>query len=168
MLFKKILVAVDRSVTSQEVFHRALSLAKQNQASLMLVHVLSGDEENSPLWIPTHTDSVYWEAGAETDLDNWRRQWENYEQQGLSQLRQLITEVHEAGINGEFRQLTGSAGRNICHLAWSWQADLIVVGNRGRSGLTELFLGSVSNYVLHHAPCSVLMVKNSVSAASDS
>ncbi|GAB4535875.1 MAG: universal stress protein [Pleurocapsa sp.] len=159
MLFQKILVAIDNSAASQEVFQRALSLAKQNQGSLMLVHVLSGDEENSPLWIPTHSDSVYWEVGAETDLDNWRKQWEVYEQEGLNKLRKLIAQVHQAEINGEFRQLTGSAGRNICHLASSWQADLIVVGNRGRSGLSEFFLGSVSNYVLHHAPCSVLTVK---------
>ncbi|MGQ9872468.1 universal stress protein [Leptodesmis sp.] len=38
-------------------------------------------------------------------------------------------------------------------------ADLILIGNRGHTGLKELFLGSASNYVLHHAPCSVLTVK---------
>lgn len=158
-MFQKILVAIDNSATSQAVFERALSLAKQNQANLMLLHVLSGDEENSPMWIPTHSDSTYWEAGAETDLDNWRKQWETYEQEGLTKLRQLIAKAHQVGINAEFRQIAGSPGRHICHLAWSWQADLIVVGNRGRSGVKELFLGSVSNYVLHHAPCSVLTVK---------
>ena len=45
-------------------------------------------------------------------------------------------------------------------MANSWQADMIIVGNRGRSGLSEFFLGSVSNYVMHHAPCSVLVVHN--------
>jgi nucleotide-binding universal stress UspA family protein len=33
------------------------------------------------------------------------------------------------------------------------------MGRRGRTGLSELFLGSVSNYVTHHAPCSVLTLK---------
>ena len=159
MLFQKILVAIDNSDTSRAVFERALSLAKQNQASLMLLHVLSGDDENSPVWIPTHMDSIYWETGAQTDLDNWRKQWETYEQEGLVKLRQLIAEAHQAGIDAEFRQIAGSPGRHICHLAWSWQADLIIVGNRGRSGVGELLLGSVSNYVLHHAPCSVLTIK---------
>ncbi|CCQ49032.1 hypothetical protein CWATWH8502_2292 [Crocosphaera watsonii WH 8502] len=37
--------------------------------------------------------------------------------------------------------------------------DVIVMGHRGISGLQEFFLGSVSNYVLHHAPCSVLIVQ---------
>jgi len=36
---------------------------------------------------------------------------------------------------------------------------LVVVGRRGHSGLSELFLGSVSNYVLHRAPCSVLTIQ---------
>jgi nucleotide-binding universal stress UspA family protein len=38
-------------------------------------------------------------------------------------------------------------------------ADLIVVGSQGRSGLQRLLLGSVSHYVVNHAPCSVLVVK---------
>ncbi|MGF1516635.1 MAG: universal stress protein, partial [Nodosilinea sp.] len=51
-----------------------------------------------------------------------------------------------------------SPGRVICTLAKTWAADLIVVGSHRRKGLSELFLGSVSNYVMHHAPCSVLVV----------
>jgi len=46
----------------------------------------------------------------------------------------------------------------ICELAIDWNADLIMMGRRGRSGIAEFFLGSVSNYVLHHAPCSVQIV----------
>ena len=71
-------------------------------------------------------------------------------------------------LNTEFRQLPGSPGRTICHLAWSWQADLIIVGNQGRSRIGELLLGSVSNYVLHHAPCSVLTVKNYIREKNES
>ncbi|MDB9482953.1 universal stress protein, partial [Dolichospermum circinale CS-537/05] len=41
---------------------------------------------------------------------------------------------------------------------------LIMMGRRGRSGLAEFFLGSQSNYVLHHAPCSVQIVHLPVSS----
>ena len=52
----------------------------------------------------------------------------------------------------------------ICELAKFWNADLIIMGRRGRSGLAEVFLGSESNYVLHHAPCSVQIVHLPVSS----
>ena len=51
-----------------------------------------------------------------------------------------------------------SEGWEICQRAKVWQADLIIVGSHGRTGLSELFLGSVSNYVMHHAPCSVMVI----------
>jgi nucleotide-binding universal stress UspA family protein len=47
----------------------------------------------------------------------------------------------------------------ICQVAKDWGAELIMVGRRGNSGLSELILGSVSNYVVHHAHCSVLIVQ---------
>jgi nucleotide-binding universal stress UspA family protein len=44
-------------------------------------------------------------------------------------------------------------------VARTWNADLIVIGRRGLRGLAEMFLGSVSNHVIHHAHCSVLVVQ---------
>ncbi len=161
-MFKKILVAVDSSTMSRIIFERALQLAQQHQASLMLLHILSGEDENSPQPIPPNIDSMYWAPGTELDLDSWRQQWKNYESECLEQLKAYVTEAINLGVNAQFRQISGSIGRTICQIAGTWQADLIVIGNRGRTGLKELFLGSVSNYVLHHAPCSVLTLKSVV------
>ena len=47
-MFNRILVAVDRSEMSMKVFEQALSLAKITSANLMLLHVLSQEEEGSP------------------------------------------------------------------------------------------------------------------------
>ncbi|MGP1384853.1 MAG: universal stress protein [Thainema sp.] len=43
-------------------------------------------------------------------------------------------------------------------LAKNWGADLIMMGSHGRKGLNEMLLGSASNYVVHHATCSVMVV----------
>jgi len=39
---------------------------------------------------------------------------------------------------------------------------VIMIGRHGRTGLAEFFLGSVSNYVMHHAPCSVLTIQGPI------
>jgi nucleotide-binding universal stress UspA family protein len=50
-------------------------------------------------------------------------------------------------------------GREICESADAYGADMIVIGSHGSSHTGELLLGSVSQYVLHHASCPVLVVR---------
>lgn len=57
------------------------------------------------------------------------------------------------------RVLCGSPQSAIVEEAKNWGADLIVVGSHGYGFLERIFLGSVSNAVVHHAPCSVLVVR---------
>lgn len=158
-MFKKILAAIDMSDMGKLVFARALSLAAQNQAHLLLLHALSPEEENSPLPIPPDLTQLYPAVGNDLTLESWRQQWEEFEREGLEKLQTYVQEAAIAGIKPEYQQILGSAGRKICELAQEQEVDLIVIGHRGRRGLKELFLGSVSNYVLHHADCSVLMVQ---------
>jgi nucleotide-binding universal stress UspA family protein len=159
-MFHKILVALDLSDMSWSVLGKATSLAKQANASLMLLHVLSSDEEGSPAF-PGFYGLEFYPAMHSQALDAYQRKWEAYKQQGFDFLKLQAEEAIAQGIPTEFTQSAGSPGLNICNLAKNWGADLIVVGRRGRSGFSELLLGSVSNYVLHHATCSVLTVHRS-------
>lgn len=158
-MFRKILVAMDTSSMSNSVFDEALTLAKAMGASLMLLHVLSPEENNSPniLMFP---NLGYYPGFSSGSVDIYQKQWQRLEQYGIELLRSRQEEATKAGITTEFTQNYGSPGRTICDVAQTWGADTIVMGRRGHSGLTELILGSVSNYVLHHAPCSVLTVQH--------
>jgi nucleotide-binding universal stress UspA family protein len=100
-------------------------------------------------------------------LELYQRQWEAYERVGLEMLRSRAQVARDAGLAVEFTQNPGSPSRVICELAEMWKADLVVVGRRGRSGFSELLMGSVSNYVLHHAPCSVLIIHPNPSGKSE-
>lgn len=165
-MFEKILVAVDLSKNSKQVFDAALSLAKANNANLMLLHVVSEEEVGSPT--PILPSLEYYPSVYERNMELYQQQREMLVKQGMELLRSRHRETIAAGVNGEFRQLSGSPGRIICDLASVWNADLIVTGRRGRTGLSEFFLGSVSNYVLHHAPCSVLTVQHQVQPQAES
>lgn len=158
-MHSKLLVAVDQSPAAQNVLQQAMDLAQSYAAKLLLLHVISAEEKGSPIPIPQGVESMYWSPGGALDLQTWQRQWTEYEQQCLQDLKGLATQAMQAGIETDMRQVYGSPGRMICDVATDWAADLIVIGNQGRSGISELVLGSVSNYVMHHAPCSVLVVK---------
>lgn len=64
--------------------------------------------------------------------------------------------------------LEGRAKELIVDTARDWQADMIIVGSHGRSGIGQFFLGSVSMSVLSASPCSVMVVKLPKAAESES
>lgn len=165
-MFKKMIVALDNSEVSKQVFEQALVLAKIAPASLMLVHVLSPEETGSPN-IVMFPNFDYYSGLNSQSFELYQKQWESSKKEGLQMLQSFNARANTAGISAEFTQNAGSPGRVICDIAQIWNADLIVMGSRGRSGLTELLLGSVSNYVLHHAPCSVHVVHLSASTKVD-
>jgi nucleotide-binding universal stress UspA family protein len=162
-MFKRILVALDRSEMSTKVFEQALSLAKITYGNLMLLHVLSHEEDGSPeaLIFP---NIDYYPGWNEESFKLYQEHWEKFKNEGLQMLQSFSSQANTVGVNTELTQNSGNPGRMICELARTWNADLIIMGRRGRSGLAEFFLGSQSNYVLHHASCSVQIVHLPVSA----
>lgn len=157
-MFQNILVALDRSAASTRVFDEALHLAKKTGADLMLLHVLSTEDDGSPD-VLTFPPMHYYSSLMGTSLEKFRQQWEAVEADGIKFLQMLTDEATEAGVQTEFTQHAGSPGRVICEVADRWDADLIVMGRRGLSGVREALVGSSSNYVMHRAACSVLLVQ---------
>ena len=159
-MFEKILVAIDNSTTSKQAFEQGVFLAKTTSASLMLVNVssLAGLDSGYPNLVMPIANSGYLAAQTEA-LQNYLQQWEIMKQQDLELLKSCSQAATDVGIVTEYAQIIGDPGKEICQLARSWGASLIVMGRRGNTGLSELIQGSVSNYVTHHAPCSVLTVQ---------
>jgi nucleotide-binding universal stress UspA family protein len=163
-MFNQILVAINYSAGSKQVFDKALFLAKANQGNLILLHVLSIEEEDSPAMSPyliQHKDRCI-----HVDFHIMRRaiaiynqEWSDFKQEGLKLLRFLTEKAIAAGVSTEFSQITGHPSSTICEFAHSCHADIIVMGKGEHLGFKRMFLGSVSNYVIHHAPCSILLVQ---------
>ena len=70
----------------------------------------------------------------------------------------LTRVVADLGLDGaDTRVLDGSPGQAICDLADEADAAVVVMGSRGRGGLKRAVLGSVSDHVVRHAPCPVVV-----------
>jgi nucleotide-binding universal stress UspA family protein len=168
MSFQKILVALDYSDLSQAVFAQALELAKTNESHLMLLHCLASEMISQPM-VPIPT-----ELGLYPEFMNpaYQEAQLTHVEKRVEQVRALLRSYCEAatsqGVRTTFDYKIGDAGQCLCQTARKWGAQLIVLGRRGRTGWTEALLGSVSNYVLHHAPCSVLIIQAGVPHAVNS
>ena len=73
--------------------------------------------------------------------------------------RTMTAQLQTAGFTAEADRREGDAAAEILAAANASNADLIVMGTHGRTGLSRLILGSVARNVLQHAACSVLVVR---------
>jgi nucleotide-binding universal stress UspA family protein len=76
-----------------------------------------------------------------------------------SVLARAMREAEDEGVEVETHAREGDPAEAIIEVANEQQADLIVVGNRGLTGIRRFLLGSVSSKVSEHAPCSVMIVR---------
>ncbi|MGB3758397.1 MAG: universal stress protein [Rivularia sp. (in: cyanobacteria)] len=156
-MLNRILVAIDNSHMNQQVFDEAVSLAKATDANLMLLHVLSPLDEQyvDPLFLqPT---ILY--PQLQGNNSKYANDWQKLKDNRFNWLSWLCEEATKLGVKTEFSLNIGEPSRMICDIARNWQADVIVIGRRGRRGISEFLMGSVSSYVLHRAHCSVFIVQ---------
>jgi hypothetical protein len=156
--FSRILVAIEGCDRSglHPVVARAVSVASPTHSELCLITCLT----QPTLPLPTSAGFMglgfydsYWTVRPNVDARQWEQAIEVCEQM----LGDQVSGAMALGIRAASTWTTGDPGSCICAQARDWQA--IVIGRRGYRGLTEMLLGSVSNYVLHHAPCAVLVVQ---------
>lgn len=159
MSFKKIFVPLDDSELSHRVFSQALELALLYRAEVMLFNCVTINSLGETA-VPIPVD-----LGMNAELMNQayqaqRLRLETEEKQASGLLKNYGDAAAKQGLQVEFDcKRDGDPGHSICESAQNWGADLIVLGRRGRTGFAEAFLGSVSNYVVHHASCSVFVIQ---------
>lgn len=156
-MYHRILVALDESQLSQKAFEQSLLLARMFDSELQLLNVISPVEAEYQSTVALasngyHVNNV--QVIEDTTVEARKFTLEHK----LDYLQSLVEQATQAGVAAEFVQKIGQPERQICQSAKNWEADLIVIGSHGRTGLNELLQGSVSNYVSHHVPCNVLLV----------
>jgi nucleotide-binding universal stress UspA family protein len=134
---KLIVVAVDGSTPARAAVDAGIALAAAQGATLRVVHVLAAAD---------------WEARGEP-----RRPLSTEERHAIERALAHAAE-HGVEAESEFLPLEGSPAETITGYADRIDADVIVVGSRGRSNASAAVLGSVSHDVIQHAKRPVLVV----------
>lgn len=133
-----IIVGTDGSETATKAVARAATLARQGNARLLIVTAYG----SKPVPVP---EDLNWleTAGAQAEAI----------------LNQAVAALDDADVEVETHARVGDAASVLIDLAAETDAELIVVGNKGMTGVARFLLGSVPNKVAHHAPCDVLIVR---------
>ncbi len=141
-MLKTVVVALDGSETQEQVIESLKELQIQPTAKIILSHVIIPPDLNQEL-VADRPQSGF---------------------EGLPYLHvEKQLQSYQSQLPGEsvLEIVTGDPAEEIIRLANIYNADLIVIGSRGLTGMKRIIQGSVSSQVVENAHCSVLVVKTS-------
>lgn len=155
-MFEKILVTLDGSEHSVQALRAAIQIARKFNGKLTLVHVYAITV--APIVVPEPTTLTPSGVPVVTPAEV-SRMIEAAREVGQRILDDGEKEVKSENVQVESTLKEGGTVQEITRLAKEGNFDLIVIGAKGVGRLREFLLGSVSEGVMKHAPCPVLVVK---------
>jgi nucleotide-binding universal stress UspA family protein len=140
----KILLAIDDSQSSEAATRTVVQQMRSDRAEVCVLHVIEP-------WLVFD-----YELGEIRPIEAWREEGLKRGKGLVERIRPLVT---EAGFTVTTAIEEGDPRFVIVEYTAQWKADLLVVGSHGPKGLGRLLVGSVAEYVVRHAHCSVLIVR---------
>jgi nucleotide-binding universal stress UspA family protein len=144
MTVNNILVPTDFSTTSDAAVHYASQMALTLGARLYLVHVPGKTGEHFEASFPVG----------------------RFETTASERLSSILTKEELERLRPEYVLRVGSPADEIVRYADVCDADLIIMGTHGRSGIAHALMGSVAEQVVRAAPCPVLLVRSAKRASA--
>ena len=155
---KQLLVAIDFSKTTDAVLEQALDLAMALEARLWILHVVSDQTQAA-----VYEYSQYPGYGSEFinmpgDVQLARNLSAEEFKREHTQLLHRSADLREKGADAQAILLKGNAADLILEKAAELQVEMLILGSHGHGLLHKALLGSVSEAVIRHAHCNVLLV----------
>lgn len=143
----KIMLGVDDSSFSQAAVQSVIDQIQPKGTEVQVVHAIEPISAYfSAEWFPHFVPQV-----EEVEQDRVK--------QAASLVEKVCAKLRKAGFRTSQAILHGDARAALLDRAGKWKPDLIVVGSHGLKGVNRLLMGSVSEAVVQHAPCSVQVVR---------
>ena len=136
--FRTVLLATDLTAASEAATRQAISLAGSLGARLLVVNVI---DNGGPVTV---------HATVRVDQQRTVRE---------KPLLQIVNRARARGVEAAFLLWTGEAGQGIVAAAEAEGADMVIVGTRGMDRAGRFLLGSVSDYVVYHSACPVMVAR---------
>jgi nucleotide-binding universal stress UspA family protein len=137
---RRLLLATDLGQSSELASDRAIQIAHERRADLLVVSVIDPHELTQ-------------------QTGRFGTRWDQVRDRRHDAARRLVARGNAIGISVTFLVWTGNPGESIVAAAEAEKVDLIIVGTHGRGAIGRLLLGSVSEYVVRKAPCPVFVVR---------
>lgn len=148
--FTKIIAATDFSDDSKFALEYAEEIARRFSAEIVVVHV---DQPLSPVMMTP-------DFGAGIDIGVMSRIAEEQRLLAQRELDQTVAKLRDGGLKAHSLLRVGAPFIEILHSARNENADLIVLGTHGRTGLAHVLIGSVAERVVHKSSVPVLTVRH--------
>jgi nucleotide-binding universal stress UspA family protein len=151
-----VLVPVDFSACSQETLIYAARMTADTRTPLLVLHVIHDSGNDPGFYRRHHGDNPLLPIAdiASKMLDDW-----------LFRIRKEEPELGKTLKRARLRLVDGLPGRRIVEVATAEHALMIVMGTHGRSGLSHLLRGSVTEYVMKHATVPVTTLREGIDAS---
>ena len=155
-MFQKILVPIDGSEHSTKALDAAAQIAEKFSGTITLIHVYSVSVQPVMMPEPSSSGSLGMPILTGTEVTKII--------EAAQKIGNRILDDGEQRIKSDKVQvkkilLEGHAVQEIVRIATEDDYDLIVIGARGVSHMREILLGSVTDGVIHHVRCPVLVIK---------
>jgi nucleotide-binding universal stress UspA family protein len=158
----RILLASDGSESAAHATEVAVELSKKTHSELHVVYV---GEDSTALLFPQAADPAW---VVQEDLTRMEEQGQQFEQLARQTLDAEVQRVRAVGGTVAQAHLRlGTPPAEIVELAEELEVGLIVIGSRGLGGIRRALMGSVSESVVRHAHCLVLVVRKEEEPAQD-
>lgn len=154
----KILAAIDFSKTSDSVIEQASALGKALNAKLWILHV--GSDETPAIAYETsqYTDFTPDFVSTPGDVQMARDITAEELKREHNELLTISSNLKQNGVDAQAVLLKGLTAKVIVEKARELGVEIIILGSHGHGLLHKTLLGSVSEAVMRHAPCNVMIV----------